>query len=723
MSISLPVQEKKPSQTFKLEVTPNNIGIATFDTPGSSVNLLGMQAMTELNALIDQVSRSSLRGLIIVSAKKNNFIAGADVKEIQAIQKEGAIKAYEAACLGKSVFARLEALPIPTVAAINGTALGGGAELALACRYRIATRNSKIGLPEVNLGLLPGWGGCIRLTKKVGMAKAVELITTGKTLDAVKAWKLRIVDELLDRDANTETLISAAQQIIQTARPKRADGSLEASFARFFLERNPIGRNLFYALAKKLILKQTKGKYPAPLEILRVISKSTKLLPKNAYELESQTFAKLVASDIATNLIGLFFAQQDSKKLEIDETTQDGKNSQRLDTIGVLGSGIMGSGIAQAVAYAGYKVLLYDINDDVLEQGVKRIANLFDRLVDRGKISTAEAKKTVENIGTTTELTELRDSDLVIEAVIEDLATKQKILSELDKNLKPECIYASNTSSLSIKDMSKSLKKPENMVGVHFFNPVHRMPLVEIVKTAQASPHAVNTAKKFAQKLGKTTIVTADSPGFVVNRILAPYLREAVVLLEQGVAADDIDKAIKSFGMPMGPITLLDEIGLDVAGKVLESMAHAFSDRLGPLALFKTIQEQKLLGKKGKKGFFLYDEKGKPEGFNPDIAMTIQSEPTKKTSGEIQDRLILLMINEAAMCLDEKVISTPAQLDLAMIFGTGFPPYRGGLLRYADQLSTPVVVQKLNWTANVQGQRYEPCKLLAEMVQELKSFY
>jgi 3-hydroxyacyl-CoA dehydrogenase/enoyl-CoA hydratase/3-hydroxybutyryl-CoA epimerase len=713
--------EKKTQPAFMLEITPNNVGIATFDTPDSSVNLLGSQAMIELNALIDHVNENKLKGLIIISAKRNNFIAGADVKEIQTIQKEGAIKAYEAASLGKSVFAKIEALPIPTVAVLNGTALGGGAELALSCRYRIATRNSKIGLPEVNLGLLPGWGGCIRLSKKIGMAKAIEFISTGRVMDATRAWKLRIIDELLDKDASPDALISAAQQIVLEGKPKRAEASLEATLARFFIERNPIGRSLFFLLAKKQILKQTKGKYPAPIEILKVVRKSFELPPKNAYELESQAFANLVTSEVAENLIGIFFAQQDSKKLETEEGAPD--KTAQLQTIGVLGSGVMGAGIAQAAAYAGCRVLLYDISDEILEQGVKRIANLFDGLVDRGKLSAAEAKKIVENIDTTTELAELRDCDLVIEAVVEDPAIKKKIFSQLNEYLKKDCIFASNTSSLSVGAMGEALEHPENMVGIHFFNPVHRMPLVEIVKTTKTSTHTMNTAKKFAQKLGKTTIVATDSPGFIVNRILAPYLREAVVLLEQGVAAEDIDKAIKSFGMPMGPITLLDEIGLDVAGKVMESMSQAFGERQGPLALFKVLKEQKLLGKKAKKGFFLYDEKGKRQELNPDIAQAIKAEPIKKSAGEIQDRLMLLMINEATMCLEEKVASSPAQLDLAMIFGTGFPPYRGGLLHYADKLSTPVVVEKMNWIATVQGQRYVPCKLLAELAQSRKSFY
>jgi 3-hydroxyacyl-CoA dehydrogenase / enoyl-CoA hydratase / 3-hydroxybutyryl-CoA epimerase len=716
------IQEKKNQKCFELIVTPSNIGVATFDTPNSSVNLLSTQAMTELNTLIDQVNENKLKGLIIISGKRNNFIAGADVKEIQAIQKEGVIKAYEAATLGKTVFAKLEMLPMPTVAAISGTVLGGGAELALACRYRVATRNSKIGLPEVNLGLLPGWGGCVRLAKKIGMAKAIEFISAGKTLDALKAWKLRVIDELLEKDASTEALTSAAQQIVLEGRPKRAELSLETSLARFFIEGNPIGRSLFCMLAKKQILKQTKGKYPAPLEILKVIRKVFELPAKNAYELESQAFANLVTSEVAANLIGIFFAQQDSKKMETDGSNGEA-TAASPKIIGVLGSGIMGSGIAQAAAYAGFHVLLYDINDEVLEQGVKRIANLFDGLVDRGKLSAPEANRMVENIATTTELAELRDSDLVIEAIVEDPAIKKKTLTELSKHLKKECIFASNTSSLSISAMSEALDQPENMVGIHFFNPVHRMPLVEVVKADKTSVLTMNTAKKFAQKLGKTTVVASDAPGFIVNRILGPYLREAVVLLEQGMEAEDIDKAIKSFGMPMGPITLLDEIGLDVAGKVMESMSHAFGERQGPLKLFKIIQEQKLLGKKGQKGFFLYDEKGKRLGLNPDITQAIQAEPIKKTAGEIQDRLILLMVNEAAMCLEEEIATSPAQLDLAMIFGTGFPPYRGGLLRYADKLSTPLVVEKMDWIATAQGQRYKPCKLLMQLAQDRKSFY
>lgn len=394
-----------------------------------------------------------------------------------------------------------------------------------------------------------------------------------------------------------------------------------------------------------------------------------------------------------------------------------------VKTIGVLGAGVMGAGIAQACANAGFKVIVKDIEQKFLDKGKATISGLFDKLVERKKMTREEADKIVNDITFTTDYAAMADCDLVIEAVLEELDLKKRALSELDQVIKKKYFFATNTSSLSVTKIAEGTSDPGKVVGLHFFNPVHKMPLVEIVKGAKTSDEAVAAAMSVALKLDKTTVITNDAPGFVVNRILAPYLREAAVLAEEGVPIPDIDKAMKNFGMPMGPMVLLDEIGLDIAAKVIHVMHDALGDRMAPPALMTKIEGLKLLGKKGGKGIYTYNEKGKPDEVNPDVQALIGESNNKKTHGEIQDRLVLLMLNEAARCMEEKVVEDPSQLDLAMIFGTGFAPFTGGILKYADQEGIRTVYDKLEYVSRVQGERYKPCALLKQMAEERRSFY
>ncbi len=462
----------------------------------------------------------------------------------------------------------------------------------------------------------------------------------------------------------------------------------------------------------------TKGKYPAPKEALKVIAKSYKLKKKKAYQLESITFAKLASTEISRNLVGIFFAQQDSKKLP---TACD--IPVNIVKVAVLGAGVMGAGIAQALVKAGYKVVLKDVTPEFVNKGKKTVEKLFEDLVAKKKLSLDKANLLLANISYTTDYTSLRGSDVVVEAVLEDLNIKRQVLKELETAIGTNFIFASNTSSLSITEIAKAASNPAAVVGLHFFNPVHKMPLVEIIRGDSTSDASLAAAMSIANKLDKTTVITKDSAGFVVNRILAPYLRESAILLEQGVPAASIDKAMKSFGMPMGPLTLLDEIGLDIAYKVIRVMTNAFGERLAEPNVMKHVEEMKLIGQKGGKGIYLYDEENKNIGVNPDVQALIESPENPKSYGEIQDRLVLLMLNEAVRCLEENVISDPAQLDLAMIFGTGFPPFHGGILRWADSIGIKVVWDKLQLLSQVQGMRYEPCQLMNTMMEQRKTFY
>lgn len=699
----------------QLKILDNGVAVVTLDLPDSKVNLLGSQMMNELNAVIDQVAaNSAVRGLVITSAKADNFVAGADINEIQSIQTQAPIEAYKASQMGKSVFQKIAELKIPVVAAIHGTCLGGGTELSVACGFRVASDSpkTKIGVPEVNLGFIPGWGGTVRLPRLLGLQTALDLILTGKTYDARKAWKTGLVDETVAEDK----LLDRAIEVALTGKVRRFKAPLKARLTRAALEGNPIGRKIVNNMALKGVMAQTKGKYPAPIEALKVAMKAVTLPLDKAFEAESQAFARLAVSQVSRNLVGIFFAQQESKKTAV-------KPSRELKTVGVLGAGVMGAGIAQAAAYAGYKVILFDIKDEFVAKGLATIKGLFDSLVEKRKLTREEADALMANVSTTTTYDPFVAADFIIEAIPEDLNLKKKARTALEKVNPNAFIFATNTSSLSVSLMAEDARSPENVVGVHFFNPVYKMPLVEIVRGKATSDDTEALAKAFAGKLGKTTVTTADSPGFVVNRILAPYMREAIVMMESGVPLEDIEKAATSFGMPMGPLALLDEVGLDICAKVIHVLHDALGDRLAPPSILTSIEGLKLLGKKGGKGIYLYDEKGKRAGFNPDVLAAIKAPAQPKTRGEIQDRLYLAMLNEAVRCLEEGVISDPAQLDLAMIMGTGFPPFNGGVLRYADTTGVKVVLHKLDLLSTVAGENYRPCQLLREKAAAGTTFY
>jgi 3-hydroxyacyl-CoA dehydrogenase/enoyl-CoA hydratase/3-hydroxybutyryl-CoA epimerase len=722
----------KPSVTLE---SKDGIAWVTIDVADSKVNVLGMAAMAQLNDIVDRISsEKNIRAMLIVSGK-DDFISGADVKQIQAIQQQTQMDAYEASQLGKQILLKMDRLPIRVVAAINGLCLGGGTEVTLACDYRLASPKVKIGLPEIMLGFIPGWGGCVRLPRLVGVATAVGLILAGQIIDAKKAWKIGLVDEVVEGD-----LRARAAEVANGAEPHRSSRSVSDIAMQMLLETNPLGLDVIRSQSYKAMMRATKGKYPAPKEALNVIFKGLKLPEEKAYELESRGFSKLALTEVSKNLVRIFFAQTESKKLPAEI-----KEKPDVKTVGVLGAGVMGAGIAQAAAKAGYKVVVKDVEQKFLDKGKDTISGLFGKLVERKKMSREEADRIVGSIVFTTSYADMADCDLIIEAVIEDLKVKQEALAQLDQVITKPYAFATNTSSLSVSRIAEGTKDPGKVAGLHFFNPVHKMPLVEIIRGERTSDAALAAAMSVALKMNRTAtdafVVAKDAPGFVVNRILAPYMREAAVLASEGVPVEDIDKAMKSFGMPMGPFTLMDEIGLDVCGKVLHVMESALGDRMSAPPLMSDIEKLKLLGKKGGKGIFLYDSSGKPvrvkvkkkKGMfaptemkaviNPEVQALLTAKVNKKAPSEIQDRLVLLMLNEAARCIEEKVVAEPGQLDLALIFGTGFPPFLGGVLRFADAQGIDVVYKKLLYLSRVQGQRYEPCKLLADMDQERRTFY
>lgn len=718
------------SNALTLTKLDSGVMLVTIDLPGSKMNLLSESVLIELNDAIDQIeSDTSLRGVIIVSGKEDNFGAGANVEEIQALQSQPAERIYEAVKQGRAIFARLEKLN--SIAAIHGISLGGFTELGLACKYRIASDDKKtqIGLPEIMLGFIPGWGGTVRLPRLIGLANAFPLISTGKNTAAKKAWRLGMVDEVVER----EKLVARAEEILLSGKPRRSNPSMKEKAARAFFD-GP-GKGLFASMAAKQVYAATRGKMPAPPEALKVCVKAVSGSREAAFEAESLAFAKLATTEVSRNLVGIFFAQTESKKMPDGATP-----AVDVKTVGVLGAGVMGAGIAQSAAYKGYKVILKDIDQEALDRGMKSIGKLFAELVKRRKMTQAEADEFLANITPTLDYADMAECDMVIEAVAEVMKVKKIVRGELDKVIKKPYVFASNTSSLSIGEMAEGhqddkltvepAKYPELVVGLHFFNPVHKMPLVEVVRGSTSSPEALACAKAFALKLGKTTVTTNDAPGFVVNRILAPYMLEAIKMAQEGVPMADIEKAAKNFGIKMGPFTLLDEVGLDIAGHVIDTLNGALGDRMSRPEILADLEALNLLGRKGGRGFYLYKEDGSrvsvKEGkafrkkkryvFNPDVVAAIEkrTKVNKKLEGEIQDRLFLAMVAEAARCIEENVVDDPSQLDLAMIFGTGFPPHVGGVLSWADSMGTGLVCQKLRWLSQVAGENYAPCELLRE---------
>lgn len=756
------------SNAINLRMLESGVALVTIDLPGSEFNFLSESVMNELNAICDQIERNSAcKGVIVVSGKESNFGAGANVKEIQALQTEPAIKIYEATKLGKSLFARFEKLN--SIAAIHGLSLGGFTELAMACKYRIATNDPKtqIGVPEVQLGFIPGWGGTVRLPRLIGLTAALMPeklpngmkipfgwggLTSGANAEAGKAWRIGLVDEIVERDE----LVARAEAILLSAKPKRYVFGAKARMLRSMLDGTALGRMLVGKMALSGVYAATKGKYPAPPEALKVAILSAQGGDRDAaFEAESQAFARLATTQVSRNLVGIFFAQTESKKMP-----EGVKPEIEVKVVGVLGAGVMGAGIAQLLAYKGYQVILKDVDQAALDKGMDTIRALFGELVSRKKLSQTEADVMLSAIKPTLNYADMSECDLIIEAVVEKLAVKKIVRAELEKVIKKPFIFATNTSSLSVSEMTHELKDnggavkaeaarhPENVVGIHYFNPVHKMSLVEIVRGATTSNTTLAAAKGLALKQGKTTVTTADKPGFAVNRDLSGYMREAIIMAEQGVPIEDIEKAALNFGMKMGPFTLLDEVGLDIAGHVIHTLHGALGDRMSPPAILKTIEGLKLLGRKGKKGIYLYDEKGerrfvtekvKAKGLmgklpftakkrkryllNPDVVNAITAPVNKKTEGEIQDRLFLPMVAEGARCIEEKVVDSASQFDLAMIFGTGFPPFVGGPLRWADTMGAALVYQKLSYLSRVAGENYAPCALLKEMAETGARFY
>lgn len=699
----------------------DNIATLTFDFPHEKVNKLTSAVMEELDQHLDQINKTpNLKALLILSAKKDIFIAGADIAEIQDIitQEEGENKALA----GQKVFNKLAHLEIPSIAVIDGATLGGGLEFALACTYRVVSDNPKaqLGLPEVNLGIVPGFGGTQRLPRLLGLQAGLELVLTGKSVDGKKAYKLGLADGYYTQ----AFLLDQTQEFLRTVltakgRKKILKNRSKASLTGYLLNHTRLGQALIFKQAYKTLMAKTKGQYPAPLAALTLIKETQRCMLTQGLALEAKTFAKLVPTPVCKNLIQLFFIQENLKK---DKGVEIDFIPTKVSQAGVLGAGLMGGGIAWVLSHVGIRVRLKDINWGALAKGYAAAAKIYAKLVKIKKMTESQNTMAMHLISGTTDYSGFSQAGVVIEAIIEDMEIKKKAFQELETQISPAAIIASNTSSLSITDMASGLSHPERFIGMHFFSPVNKMPLVEVIPGEKTSPETIAAVVQLSKTLKKTPIVVKNVPGFLVNRILIPYVNEAILLLEEGLPIQTLDKAVENFGMPLGPLALADEVGLDIGYKVAKLLEKGYPGRMAVAPIFDTLYaDPELRGKKTKQGFYLHS--GEKKNPNPKVIQLLKTTKTPPRIEVALDRMILGMVNEAARCLEEQVVAKPDYLDMAMILGTGFPPFRGGLCRYADTRGIQSCVGTLSTFTSLYGARFEPASLLVKMAQENTKFY
>ena len=693
------------------------IGTLEFDTPQSSVNILSSAALTELEQHLDEIAlRSDIKALLITSAKKSIFIAGADIKEIDSITDPQ--EAIEKCNSGKQVINKLEQLPQTTVAVINGACLGGGYELSLACNYRVAGFAGcvKIGLPEVRLGILPGFGGCIRLPELIGISNALSVILPGKILDANRALSLGMVDRLFYDPILVDQAKLFARAILSK---KEKVQRRRKTFITRLLEENPIGRSILFGQARKNVLKSTSGHYPAPLVALDTIKSVVGKPREDAFRLESEGFGKLGASEISKNLIHVFYLDERYKK---KKWTEAKPTLTHVKKAGVVGAGVMGGGIAQLLAKNNVVCRIKDLNNQALALALKTARDVYRYLLKTRRMKKGQVEAQMSLISPTTTYDGFQNAEVVIEAVVERMNVKKQVFQELDELVQPSACLLTNTSSLSVTEMAECTNRPDKVCGFHFFNPVHRMPLLEIIVTEKTSEETLATAVAFARQLGKMAIVVKDKEGFIVNRILLPYMNEAAYLFEEGIDTKRLDNVVKRFGMPMGPLELADEVGIDVGHHVAQILEAAYGDRMRVPTILKDVYEAGTLGKKSGEGFYIYSGKqkkvsSKPRNMCKNATFTLDDDITRK-------RLIYVMINEASRCLEEGVVESAGTIDVGMIYGTGFPPFRGGLLRYADSVGAKQIVADLKeFQEKFDQHRFEPSQLLRSMANTDATFY
>ncbi|MBX9768263.1 MAG: enoyl-CoA hydratase/isomerase family protein [Bdellovibrionales bacterium] len=705
-------------------VDRGEIAWVEWDMPGEKVNKLSTPVMVRLETLLGELKASKYKLAVFISKKPKIFIAGADIEEIKGLKKRD--EAAAAAAQGQRIFNLIEDLPIPVIAAINGAALGGGCEFSIACDYRVCSDDpsTKIGLPEVQLGVIPGFGGCVRLPRLIGIQGALDIILAGKSVDGKKAEKLGLVDKCCPLPILESEVMKLASEVVAGGAKKRRKTFVPKGAMAVLLE-GPLKRVVF-SKAKQAVMKQSRGNYPAPLRALDVVQKTYGMSDRSrALQIEHESFGDVAVTEVSKNLIHIFFMTEAIKK---QSGVSDASVKPRtIKSMAVLGAGTMGGGIAQLGADKGIDVRLKDINHEAIGRGLQHAYDIWKKKVDRKQLTRFQMKQKMDKISAGTDWQGFKHQDLVIEAIVEDMNIKKKVIGECAAECKPGAIIATNTSSLSVTEMSAGHPHPENFVGMHFFNPVDKMPLIEVIRGEKTSDEVTATIFDLSKKMGKMPVVVKDGPGFLVNRLLLPYLNEAIYLLSEGMAVEELDEIFLDFGMPMGPLHLIDEIGIDVAIKVAKIFHKAFGERAEPSPLMFKTGESGRLGKKNKRGFYLYDDRGKKLAVDPTIYQALGLPAPSKGKISKDDcihRGMFAMINEASLAfLTDKIVNRADEVDLAMIMGTGFPPFRGGLLKYADNLGADIINERLTHFAKSGAKRFIPSEPLKRLAEQKRTFY
>jgi 3-hydroxyacyl-CoA dehydrogenase/enoyl-CoA hydratase/3-hydroxybutyryl-CoA epimerase len=698
---------------IRREICDDGVCLLTFDRPDSGANIFDAAALQDLRGHLDFIEKeTSLTGVIVTSAKKSIFIAGADLQTLLRQAQIGEMRAFIAE--GQRVFNRLAALKIPTVAAIHGACAGGGYEVTLVCDYRVASDApaTRIGLPETTLGLVPAWGGATRLPRLIGPEKAAEVILKGKLYSAKEALQLGLVDEVVPQD-----------KLLEAAREKLQAGKLDSP-GRVPPEGRAFARPVSETAAIKPI-EAPRSQNPAPARAAEIINRSLTSSIDDSLARELDTIVELGETESTRNLIRNFFLADRYRKGTSKTPTE------KFAHAAVVGAGVMGSGIAQWLSSRGVSVILRDISTEVLDRGLANIEKTFGEAVKRGLMSDEKAKEGRSRIVASANPGPLRDVQIVIEAASEKLEIKQKIFRDLDQKISERAILATNTSALSISALAAETKSPQRVIGLHFFNPVSRMKLIEVVIGEQTSDATKQRALAFARQIGKIPVVVRDNPGFLVNRVLFPYLLDAAELFEKGVDTKEIDRALVEWGMPMGPLRLIDEIGVDITVDIAATLGKSLGTRGATPAILHKMQEAKMLGRKTGSGFYRYEGKTQSPnetlfvagiadpGLGRDAAVERAGSTIPATGGDLALRLVYLMVNEAARCLEEKVVASPEDADYGMILGTGFAPLRGGPLRFADHFGAAELIR----VVQRHGDKFQPCDLLRQHADKGTKFY
>lgn len=690
-----------------------------FDLPDSRVNTLAAPVLEEVEqALAELAARPNLKGLLVTSAKAGCFIAGADIHEIEAI--DDAVTGGRLAARGQAILQGFADLPCPTVAAIDGAALGGGCELALACDWRVASDSPKarIGLPEVQLGILPGFGGCYRLPRRVGLEQGLAMILGAKTLDGRRALKAGLIDACIPQAIFREEAERFLRDRIHGS-GKRRPPRKRSLRARLIEDYAP-GRALAFSQARKQVMAKTHGHYPSALRAIAVVQAAWTRPRERAFEIEARALGETAITPECRALVFLYFGREQLKRESGVPGVAGG--GRPVERVGVLGAGVMGGGIAQLIADREIPVRMKDLEPRFVARGMQAADTIWQKGLKRHRLSRLDYRRRAASLTASTTYHGFGHLDLVVEAVAERLAVKRALLAEVEGEIREDAVFATNTSSLPIHEIAGEAAHPERVIGLHFFNPVHRMPLVEIIRAERTSDETTLTTVAFAKRLGKVPVVVADRPGFLVNRLLLPYLNEAALILEEGSDVAGLDALMVDFGMPMGPFTLMDAVGLDICQEVSGVLHEAFGDRMRPSALLARMVDHHRLGDKAGRGF--YKGTGKRRRVDDTLHYDLGTTHREITDREAAvDRMVLAMVNEAARCLEEKVIASPLHLDMAMVMGSGFPPFRGGLLRDADRRGVRSIGDRLQRLAEVHGDRFTPAPLLVEMAERGEGFY